>query len=136
MEDREKIKEAIKRDIIKGLNSSKDNNIILIKKFVDKNGGNYILTPSNEVAYLVGASSTNEDYYYVVINKNLKVEFITCVAHIEVIDIKDLESNDFYILDYIIKNNPEHLVDIVKNTLNETIDVLFSGIYINNVMYG
>lgn len=136
MEDREKIKEAIKRDIIKGLNSSKDNNIILIKKFVDKNGGKYILTPSNEVAYLVGASSTNEDYYYVVINKNLKVEFITCVAHIEVIDIKDLESNDFYILDYIIKNNPEHLVDIVKNTLNETIDVLFSGIYINNVMYG
>lgn len=136
MEDRKKIKEAIKRDIIKGLNSRKDNNIILIKKFVDKNGGKYILTPSNEVAYLVGASSTNEDYYYVVINKNLKVEFITCVAHIEVIDIKDLEPNDFYILDYIIKNNPEHLVDIVKNTLNETIDVLFSGIYINNVMYG
>lgn len=136
MEDRKKIKEAIKRDIIKGLNSHKDNNIILIKKFVDKNGGKYILTPSNEVAYLVGASSTNEDYYYVVINKNLKVEFITCVAHIEVIDIKDLEPNDFYILDYIIKNNPEHLVDIVKNTLNETIDVLFSGIYINNVMYG
>lgn len=132
MLNKDSIKKQINDFINNKINDINDNNLKLIKLFVDKNGGKYIKTPNGEIEYLIGASSTDEDYYYITVNNDIKINFISCVCHIEVVESVD---NNLSNLKNIIKNNPSLIIDKVKKIIDGSCDVIFSGIYVNGVKY-
>lgn len=132
MLNKDSIKKQINDFIKKKLNDVNDNNLKLIKSFVDTNGGKYIETPNGKIEYLIGASATDEDYYYITVNNDIKISFISCVGHIDIVKPIDSELSK---LNDIIKNNPKLIIEKLKNIINNSCDVIFSGIYINGIKY-
>ena len=127
-----------KDDIVKHIeekkNSPKENNLKLIYNDVLKMGGNVIREyNSTQCYYLVGAVSTHEDYYYVVLDKDRKLRFLTCVGKIELVD--EIPA-DFSVLLYLVSHDPISLVQYIRNTIDTSkVDVLFTPIIINNKHY-
>ena len=81
-----------KDDIIKHIeemkNSPHENNLKRIYNKVINMGGNLIIEyNSAQCYYLVGAVSTHEDYYYVVLDKDRELRFLTCAGKIELADV-------------------------------------------------
>ena len=127
-----------KDDIVKHIeekkNSPKENNLKLIYNDVLKMGGNVIREyNSTQCYYLVGAVSTHEDYYYVVLDKDRKLRFLTCVGKIELVD--EIPA-DLSVLLYLVSHDPISLVQYIRNTIDTSkVDVLFTPIIINNKHY-
>lgn len=127
-----------KDDIVKHIeemkNSPKENNLKLIYNDVLKMGGNVIREyNSTQCYYLVGAVSTHEDYYYVVLDKDRKLRFLTCVGKIELVD--EIPA-DFSVLLYLVSHDPISLVQYIRKTIDTSkVDVLFTPIIINNKRY-
>jgi hypothetical protein len=127
-----------KDDIVKHIeemkNSPRENNLKLIYNDVLKMGGNVIREyNSTQCYYLVGAVSTHEDYYYVVLDKDRKLRFLTCVGKIELVD--EIPA-DLSVLLYLVSHDPLSLVQYIRNTIDTSkVDVLFTPIIINNKRY-
>ena len=127
-----------KDDIIKHIeemkNSPHENNLKLIYDKVIKLGGNVIREyNSAEYYYLVGAASTHEDYYYVVLDKDRRLRFLSCVGKIELVDKIPA---DLSVLLYLVSHDPNSLVQYIRKTINDSkVDVLFTPIIINNKHY-
>ena len=127
-----------KDDIVKHIeekkNSPKENNLKLIYNDVLKMGGNVIREyNSTQCYYLVGAVSTHEDYYYVVLDKDRKLRFLTCVGKIELVD--EIPA-DLSVLLYLVSHDPISLVQYIRKTIDTSkVDVLFTPIIINNKHY-
>lgn len=129
-------KDLIKKHIDSQLANKTENNMQLIKKEIEKKGGGYFeLDSGGDIGYIVGASSTLEDYYYVYIDKSNNICFQSCVGKIKYIG-KNMPNNDFSVVDWLIKNDPKSLVIKIKNVLQRNLDVLFTSIYLNNKRYG
>lgn len=128
----------MKEDIIKQIKEMKsspsDNNLKRIYNKVISIGGNIIREyNSAQYYYLVGAVSTHEDYYYLVLDKDRELRFLTCAGKIELAD--DIPV-DFYNLMYLISHDPNSLVQYIRNTIDTSnVDVLFTPIIINNKQY-
>lgn len=127
-------KDNIVKHIEEMKNSPKENNLKLIYNEVLKMGGNVIREyNSNQCYYLVGAVSTHEDYYYVVLDKDRKLRFLTCVGKIELVD--EIPA-DLSVLLYLVSHDPISLVQYIRKTIDTSeVDVLFTPIIINNKHY-
>lgn len=129
-------KDLIKKHIDSQLANKTENNMQLIKKEIEKKRGGYFeLFSGGDIGYIVGASSTLEDYYYVYIDKSNKICFQSCVGKIKYIG-KNMPNNDFSVVDWLIKHDPKSLVIKIKNVLQRNPDVLFTSIYLNGKRYG
>lgn len=128
-------KDLIKKRIDSQLANKTENNMQLIKKEIEKKRGGYFeLSSGGDIGYIVGASSTLEDYYYVYVDKLNKIGFQSCVGKIKYIG-KNMPNNDFSVVDWLIKHDPKSLVIKIKNVLQRNPDVLFTSIYINGKKY-
>lgn len=127
-------KDNIVKHIEEMKNSPKENNLKLIYNDVLKMGGNVIREyNSAQCYYLVGAVSTHEDYYYVVLDKDRKLRFLTCVGKIELVD--EIPA-DLSVLLYLVSHDPISLVQYIRKTIDTSkVDVLFTPIIINNKQY-
>ena len=127
-----------KDDIVKHIEEMKsspsENNLKLIYNEVLSIGGNVIREyHGTQCYYLVGAVSTHEDYYYVVLDKDRKLRFLSCVGEIELID--EIPA-DFSVLMYLVSHDPNSLVQYIRNRIDTSkVDVLFTAIIINNKHY-
>ena len=127
-----------KDDIIKHIEEMKsspsENNLKRIYNKVINMGGNLIIEyNSAQCYYLVGAVSTHEDYYYVVLDKDRELRFLTCAGKIELADVIPA---DFSVLLYLVSHDPNSLVQYIRNTIDTSkVDVLFTPIIINNKHY-
>lgn len=127
-------KQDIQEHINKQLSMERDNNLKQIKKEVEETLGGRFITDGSKIYYLVGACATHEDYYYVCLNSENQVWFLTCVGHIELIN--ETCPDGFEYLISIIRGNPESVIEHVKKAINNSeIDVLFTPIIIENVKY-
>lgn len=115
------------------LASSESNNLKLIKEEAKDICGNYADFFSCNYGYVLGATCGHDDYYWVYINKDLKIGFSSCVCSPEMVN--GLPSNDLSVLDYLIKNDAKSIVDKVKNVISCHDDVFFTPIYINGKEY-
>lgn len=128
-------KDLIKKRIDSQLANKTENNMQLIKKEIEnKRGGYFELSSRGDIGYIVGASSTLEDYYYVYIDKLNNIGFQSCVGKIKYLG-KNMPNNDFSVVDWLIKHDPNSLVIKIKNVLQRNPDVLFTSIYINGKRY-
>lgn len=126
----------IKKHIREQLEMERDNNLKLIKKEIEEGeiGGHYCES-INDVFYVVAATSTIEDYYYVVINRDREIKFISCVGSLEVLN-EIPPTTDMYVLDYLIRFDGEEIANDVKRYIEKTkTDVLFTKINVNGRLY-
>jgi hypothetical protein len=127
-----------KDDIVKHIEEMKsspgENNLKLIYNEVLKMGGNVIREyNSTHCYYLVGAVSTHEDYYYIVLDKDRTLRFLTCVGKIELVDEIPAELS---VLMYLVSHEPDSLVQYIRKTIDTSkVEVLFTPIIINNKHY-
>lgn len=128
--------EDIKKHIKEQLEMERDNNLKLIKKEIEEGeiGGHYCKS-INDVFYVVAATSTIEDYYYVVINRDREIKFISCVGSLEVLN-EIPPTTDMYVLDYLIRFDGEEIANDVKQYIEKTkTDVLFTKVNVNGKLY-
>jgi hypothetical protein len=107
-----------------------NSNAKLIYEEILKNGGKFVSFGSlpNDVGLLVCAVSSDEDYYWVYIETNLKVHLSSCVGGYEIIEGNEVEFN---ILKHLIENDPESLYLRILENFKGTSDAIFTPIVIS-----
>ena len=119
--------------INKCLESVDDNNLKLIKEEAKDLCGNYVNFFGCHYGYLIGATCGHDDYYWIHIKKDLTIGFSSCVSNPTKLD--EMPNIDFSVLEWLIQNEPQSLVDKVKETLKRYDDVFFTPLYINGKEY-
>lgn len=119
--------------INKCLDSTEENNLKLIKEEAKELCGNYVNFFGLHYGYLIGATCGHDDFYWVYFKKDLTLSFSSCVGNPTKLD--EMPNIDFSVLDWLIKNEPQSLVDKIKETLKKYDDVFFTPIYINGKEY-
>lgn len=126
---------AILEHISKAEATDTVNNLKLIRDEIENGeyGGRYCKDGSGTVYYIVAASSTIEDYYYIGINRQREIHFISCVGEMTPLDEAPL---DFSVLNFLIKFEPECIVSDVKRYVESTgQDVFFTKINVGGKLY-
>ena len=102
-------------------------------------GGRYCVDCTNKLYYVVGAVDSGEDYYYIGINGKRQICFLSCIGGLNAVDLDDDilndNINDFSVLNYLIKYEPETIAYDVKQYIAKTNDKLFTKININGKLY-
>lgn len=127
------VRDLVRAHIAEQLSMERENNLKLIKKDIEEGlfGGKYC-NDGATTYYIVGATSTDEDYYYVGIAKDRSIHFISAVAWLQVTE-EEIDNN-FSVLRYLIKNEPETIVADIKRYIDSTrADVLFTKINVNGI---
>lgn len=119
------------RKSVKNSISPADANYNFVKKEIEKNGGR--LVKLNTVGglkpyMLIAASSTDEDYYYILVRKpngdeDVHIDFTTCCSWVDYIDEKDYGEEEYELLEWI----KGHKGDIVRKISSYDNDVLITG---------
>lgn len=122
-----------RKHINDNLSSSEDNNAKLIKNEAKSLCGNYVDFFGNHYGYLLGATCGYYDYYWVYIDKDLKICFSSCVCNPSKLD--NIPNINFSVLDYLINNDVESIIERVKERLKTVDDVFFTPLYINGKEY-
>ena len=112
------------------LSAEGNNNLKLIKEELKTIGGQFV-TDGYRVGYLVGAVATHEDYYYILLNNDKKIYFISCVGKIYKID-ENVDLSKFEDLICEIKSKPFDLKESIKEQMSTLEDVFFTPLYIGN----
>lgn len=127
--------DIIKAHIKNCLEMDRDNNLKDIKRNIEDNiyGGQYIFDTTGKYYYIVGACSTVEDYYYVAINTDREIYFLSCINNFKVVDTLPPGMS---MLDYLMKLDPQEIADDVKTYINSIEhSVLFTKVNINGILY-
>lgn len=96
-------------------------------------GGKYCKDVTGCVYYIVGVTVTDDDYYWIGINRNREIRFLSCVGKMIPTDICN---EDFSFLNYLIKFEPLTIVnDVNRYIKNMKKDVLISKINVNGKLY-
>lgn len=96
-------------------------------------GGRWCKDCTGSIYYVVAAVETDEDYYYVGIDKDRKINFLSCVGNIEVID--DYSHLNTRVIGYLIRFEHETIVRDVKRYIATIKDELFTKIRIEDKLY-
>lgn len=132
-----KSKEATQKRIDEQLSDPRSNNLKLIKSYVEdgKYGGKVCLDPTGKPFYVVAATSTFEDYYYLGFTGELKLSFISGVGKLNPLKSSEIPVEMNTIM-WMVKNTPEAAVNEVKRFVDSCkYDVLFTKINIEGVLY-
>ena len=127
--------EIIKNHIKEQLNSPRDNNLKSIKNDIESGvfGGRFV-NDNGKHYYVVAATSTIEDYYWVLIDKDRNIRFSSCVGNPGV--VIDIVPIDMTVVYWIITHNPKEFANVIKAHIDETeADVLFTKINLEGKLY-
>lgn len=128
-------KYIIRHHIEEQLSMDKDNNLKQIKDEIEngKFGGQYV-NENGRHYYVVAASSTIEDYYWVRINKDREIQFSSCVGNPG--EVMNEVPADMSVLDYLLKWEPEEVAKKVYSYIESTgHDMLFTKVNIKGKLY-
>lgn len=123
--NREHLNNKLKEDSINNAKLIINEAKTLCGKYVDYYGCN--------CGYLLGATCGSDDYYWLYINNDLKLCFSSCVGNPN--ELEEMPNNNYSILDWIIKNDPQTIIDKVKEKFKKCDDVMMTPLYINGKEY-
>lgn len=83
--------------------------------------------------YVLGATCGHDDYYWLYIDKNLKIHYSSCVGNPSPLD--KMPGVDYSVLDYVIHNDPESIIDKIRDSFKICDDVMMTPVYINGKEY-
>lgn len=96
-------------------------------------GGKYCKDITGHIYYIVGVTVTDEDFYWVGINSNREIHFLSCVGKMIPVECGN---EDFSFLNYLIKFEPLTIVnDVNRYISNLKNNVLVSKINIDGKLY-
>ena len=105
-----------------------DNNTYsIMKKEIEKYGGKIVSFDTNDDGLLVGAAITDEDLYWVYVDKDFEVHLSSAVGGFKVIENPD---DSFKTLLHVAQNEPENIALIVNERVEDSIDYIFTGLKI------
>lgn len=120
---RDKWSNMLKKSILNSINKQSETYIDLVNE-INTNGGNLVYLKGKmqgEIGMLVGASSTDEDYYYVLIyKKNNEIHFIydTYCHRLEYVNENSYGKKEYELINFI-KNNQLDIINKIKNMEND-----------------
>lgn len=97
----------------------------IMKKEIEEYGGKIVSFGTNDDGLLVGATITDEDLYWIYVDKDFKVHFSSAVGGFKVIENPD---NSYKSLLYVANNEPENIIHLVNNNVKDSIDYIFTGL--------
>ena len=110
-------------------------NFFLIKKELEKDGGKIVtfdnFKSKDEIGLLIGAVSTDEDYYYQYVDSNFKIHNMTCVGGYKVVENKDIPKNlRKFRKDVITRANVNRIKTAILEQFLKNAEVFFTPIYL------
>lgn len=120
-------KDYLKKDIEYITSIKANNTYTLIKTEVEKYGGKIVSFGINNNGLLVGASATDEDIYWIYVDKDFKVCFSSAVGGFKIIETPD---DAFKKLLYTAQNEPENIVQLINDRVDDSIDYIFTDLKI------
>lgn len=130
LEERRKLNRTFVNERLK---ENQSNNAKLIVEEAKELCGNYVDYFGCQVGYLLGATCGHDDYYWMYIDKNLKICYSSCVSNPT--KLNEMPNNDFSVLNYLIETEPESIIEKVKDSFTRCDDVMFTPLYINGKEY-
>ena len=99
----------------------------MMKEKIEKYGGKVVSFETNDDGLLVGATITDEDLYWVYVDKDFEVHLSSAVGGFKVIEYPD---DSFKTLLHVAQNEPENIALIVNESVEDDIDYIFTGLKI------
>lgn len=110
------------------ISAPESNNLKLIRHEVNKLAGNFIKPFGDDEAFLLTCAVCDEDdYYYLLINRDREIRWESCVGSIKEVDESSL-GVEYNILKYLIENDSEYLLDMVQKVIDGSGVVLFTDL--------
>lgn len=119
------------QDWINDLKSKKPQEFERYREHLEKDGGKIIYEKyNNTYQAFIGVAASDEDFYWVCIDRKGKLTYHTCVGYLDFITEKDDKTGyEYKLLKEYIKKNKENIKEILKNT---KYDIIFDTIFNNN----
>ena len=115
------------------INSDQDNNLKLIKRELEnKYGGSFISFHNSQPVYCICAVDSEDDYYWVGINKDYKLKYFTCCGNPTI--LKKIPE-ELYTFNLELKDDPESILKIINEELSKVSDFPFTDIYLGDNVY-
>lgn len=99
----------------------------MMKEKIEKYGGKVVSFETNDDGLLVGATITDEDLYWVYVDKDFKAHLSSAVGGFKVIENPD---DSFKTLLHVAQSEPENIALIVNERVEDDIDYIFTGLKI------
>ena len=99
----------------------------IMKKEIEEYGGKIVSFDTNDDGLLVGATITDEDLYWIYVDKDFKVHLSSAVGGFKVIEYPD---DSFKTLLHVAQTEPENIALIVNERVEDDIDYIFTGLKI------
>ena len=99
----------------------------MMKEKIEKYGGKIVSFETNDDGLLVGATITDEDLYWVYVDKDFEVHLSSAVSGFKVIEYPD---DSFKTLLHVAQSEPENIARIVNERVEDSIDYMFAGLKI------
>lgn len=107
------------------------NNAKLFTKEASKKCGRFVELYPGKYGFCLGIVLGDDDYYWLVINQDRKIEFHSGVGYLTYYNKDELPSS-LYILNYLLDNQPKEILKIIKKSLDKNSDYLFTKIYLKH----
>ena len=128
------MKEQLKNDVDKTVSERNGHDTYsIIRQSLSNDIGKFVtfsndgdISDSDQCGLLVAASTTDEDCYYIYVDKDLNVCFMTAVGGYTVIRDDDIIEHRFDRLKKIIDSSPERIIEMVNEKTADSIDYIFT----------
>ena len=123
------MKNNLKKSVEQVIKSHGDDNdtYSMMKEKIEKYGGKVVSFETNDDGLLVGATTTDEDLYWVYVDKDFKVHLSSSVGGFKVIENPDDSFNNLL---HVAQNEPENIAHLINERVEDTIDYIFTGLKI------
>ncbi len=116
---------------------NEDINFFLIKKELEKDGGK-IVTFSHtsnveDCGLLIGVTSTDEDYYYQYLDKDFKIQNMTCVGGYKVLKNNEIPHELVHLTRFMSKKKTKEVLDNIMSKFLQDAEVFFTPIYLRGI---
>ena len=123
------MKNNLKKNVEQVIKSHGDDNdtYSMMKEKIEKYGGKVVSFETNDDGLLVGATTTDEDLYWVYVDKDFKVHVSSAVGGFKVVENPDDSFNNLL---HVAQNEPENIAHLINERVEDTIDYIFAGLKI------
>ena len=123
------MKNNLKKNVEQVIKSHGDDNdtYSMMKEKIEKYGGKVVSFETNDDGLLVGATITDEDLYWVYVDKDFKVHVSSAVGGFKVVENPDDSFNNLL---HVAQNEPENIAHLINESVEDTIDYIFAGLKI------
>jgi hypothetical protein len=88
----------------------------------------------DKYGFVCGITLGDDDFYWLIINEDRTISYSSGVGNPKYYDSDELPAS-LYVLNYLLDNQPEEIINIIKKSLQRNSDYLFTKIYLKNKSY-